>query len=102
MSEAEAAAPKQEETVQEKPAEQPPKEDEGKKQTDWAEMSDNDEDAEKEVIPAKPKKVAQPKRAKNEFGDYVVTKIEIPDQPAHKEITKIKPVSSCYGLTLSG
>jgi hypothetical protein len=71
-----------------------PKEEAEKKAADWAEMADEEEeDGDKEIIPAKEKKVKGPKRQKNAGGDYVVSKIEIPDQPAHKEITKIRPVS---------
>ena len=67
---------------------------EQKKSKNWAEIEDDEEEDEKEVIPATQKKVPQPKRTKNAQGDYVITKIEIPDQPVLKEITKIRPVSS--------
>lgn len=56
---------------------------EEKKTDNWAEMSDG-EDAEQEeekVAPAEPKKnIPVPKKGtKNKGGDYVVTKIDIPD-----------------------
>ena len=60
--------------------------DETKKEDNWAEMSDNEEEPEQPVEekqhvikPAKKKIPAAQKGTKNSHGDYVVASIDIPD-----------------------
>ena len=57
---------------------------EEKKTDNWAEMSDgeeHDQEEEAEAVESKPKKFIPPpkKGTKNKQGDYVVTKLDIPD-----------------------
>ena len=63
------------------------------KRENWAEMSDEQDGADeqaavevkKPVIPKGTKNQTVKKGVKNDRGDYIITKIEIPDNRIHKE-----------------